>query len=230
MPLGNFLDNLRNKVTKTLGFGGKTPSNTDIANATENASVVKIAYGGNEHKRIRTIVPFAYGVNKFGNEVIRAFQYDGDTLRGVPKWKMFRTDKIDYWRETNKTAESAPDMFNYNGDLGLKTIYAISKFANGRQTMEQEPEETKEKEEKPIIEPKTDTELAQKEEKPIINTDQSKREDDEIEKEDEKKGFVSKLKDKISSIFNKKNKSEKLINGDGGEKPVIDDEDEENEI
>ena len=224
MPLGNFIDNLKNKVSKTLGFGGNAPSPGNISNAVKNASVVKIAYSGNNHRRIRTIVPFAYGRNKHGNEVIRAFQYDGDTLRGVPKWKMFRTDKIDYWRETNKTADSAPYLFNYNGDLGLSQIYTISKFANGMQTIDNEPSEELQKETEPIItKSQENQQQTGNEAKPSLknNTQNS---------EQEKNGLVRRLKDKISAIFNKDKKSDNVENGEAGEEPVIDNnENEENE-
>lgn len=71
-----------------------------INNAIDNRNSAIIRYktkGKNEHTQQRTIFPVAYGVNKKGNQVIRAYQTGGDTTTVKPGWKFFRVDRILSW-------------------------------------------------------------------------------------------------------------------------------------
>lgn len=71
-----------------------------INNAIDNRNSAIIRYktkGENEHTQQRTIFPVAYGVNKKGNQVVRAYQTGGDTTTVKPGWKFFRVDRILSW-------------------------------------------------------------------------------------------------------------------------------------
>ena len=71
-----------------------------INNAIDNRNSAIIRYktkGENEHTQQRTIFPVAYGVNKKGNQVVRAYQTGGDTTKVKPGWKFFRVDRILSW-------------------------------------------------------------------------------------------------------------------------------------
>lgn len=84
----------------------------------------------------RLIEPYVYGLTKAGNEAIRAFQYYGETRRGVPKYKLFRLDRILKWNpqpnnhfyaDPKKLAVVAPD-YNENGDGSMSMIFTQVKF------------------------------------------------------------------------------------------------------
>lgn len=83
----------------------------------------------------RLIQPYAYGLSMAGNEVLRAFQVDGDTLRGEPGWKTFRLDRIVSWKPRKQTFNSPPPMqgyntpdYNDNGDGSMSTVYIQAHF------------------------------------------------------------------------------------------------------
>lgn len=86
--------------------------------------------GGGKNRRY--IYPVAYGVSRAGNPVVRAFQPQGSTKRGVPHWKLFRLDRVKSWRTlSNKTFD--PDTligYNKDGDDHMETLYAILPIGN----------------------------------------------------------------------------------------------------
>lgn len=119
-----------------INENGATPG--DVVDAITKKVIVKIHYDdGSSHKTgTRFIEPFAYGVSKAGNDVLRAFQVEAGpngTLRGAPKWKLFRLDRIQDWRPTRTTFELTPDeagwanamYFNRNGDNSMVSVKAI---------------------------------------------------------------------------------------------------------
>ena len=81
--------------------------------AIREARVIKIYYAGDNINKpgFRTIEPYCYGTNHFGNLCIRAWQIGGvsdtpqgtmkkggiDPLSRIPGWRMFRVDKITSW-------------------------------------------------------------------------------------------------------------------------------------
>jgi predicted DNA-binding transcriptional regulator YafY len=77
---------------------------TELQNAISNKFVCTIYYKG-EMKGVvddgyRYIEPYALGVNKHGNNVVRAWLIKGTSRRGridpsqVPGWRLFRVDRI----------------------------------------------------------------------------------------------------------------------------------------
>jgi hypothetical protein len=83
----------------------------------------------------RLIQPYAYGLSMAGNEILRAFQIEGDTLRGEPKWKTFRLDRITSWNPRKQTFNIPPPMqgynspdYNSNGDGSMTKIFIQAKF------------------------------------------------------------------------------------------------------
>lgn len=89
---------------------------------------------GSKGKARRLIYPVAYGLSKKNNEVIRAFQPEGSTKRGVPKWKFFRVDRIKFWR-TITSRQYDPETlvgFNEDGDKSMTVVYTIAPIGNAK--------------------------------------------------------------------------------------------------
>jgi len=110
---------------------------------------VVIYYEGDPiiNKGWRIIEPYAFGLSKAGNPVIRAYQQDPskfglykyatatDTV--IPAWKMFRLDRISQWREVpgpgmvdpqTLPADDKRRFFNPNGDKSMLKVFKIAKF------------------------------------------------------------------------------------------------------
>jgi len=100
--------------------------------------------GGNGKNR-RLIYPVAYGLTSIGNPVIRAFQPQGSTKRGVPKWKYFRVDRIKFWRVVNSETFNGESLdgfledFNDSGDKSMSVWYTIAPIGNAKNLPKQQP-------------------------------------------------------------------------------------------
>ena len=111
-------------------------SKDEVLNAIHNNRYVRIKYdderlgtGVGDPKGTRVIMPMAYGSTKAGNPVVRAYQTNGNSRRGAPKWKYFRLDRITSWKPLNKTFEAPPDdLYNYTGDRSMGVFVDNSKF------------------------------------------------------------------------------------------------------
>lgn len=107
-------------------------SGEEVINAIDRKIGVLITYDDGEgHNGVRYIEPFVYGLTSKNNPAIRAYQYYGDTKRGVPAWKLLRLDRITSWKPTEnrfnvdpKARGFAKEAFNGN-DKMLPTIYKI---------------------------------------------------------------------------------------------------------
>lgn len=115
---------------------------TSVNNAISNLHPAKIRYNDGEPDAktgMRTIYPVAYGISTAGNPVVRAYQPEGDTKRGVPKWKFFKLANITYWNtEENNTFDPQELIgFNSKGDAQIKTLYNIAPIGNGKQYTKQ---------------------------------------------------------------------------------------------
>jgi len=109
-----------------------------IADAVKNKRVVEIAYQGDLENApgVRTIEPSCFGKDKRGRYVIRAWQRDGATVRGINPppitkgWKWFLVSRISNWNESsNMNFTKKRPSFNTKGDKHMSVIYAISNFA-----------------------------------------------------------------------------------------------------
>lgn len=110
---------------------------TQVTDVIQNHNYVEINYVDEDSNAPgkRLIQPYAYGLSMAGNEVLRAFQMQGDTLRGEPGWKTFRLDRIVSWKPRKQTFNSPPPMQGYNvpdyndsGDGSMSTVYVQAQF------------------------------------------------------------------------------------------------------
>ena len=135
----NLFGILQDVLSEKRGTLNEEASPSDIIDAINKKVMVKIHYDDQySHKTgTRYIEPFAYGISKAGNEVLRAFQVESGpngTLRGTPKWKLFRLDRITSWSPTKTTFELTPDeqgwanayYFNKHGDGSMTNVLAIA--------------------------------------------------------------------------------------------------------
>lgn len=106
-------------------------SPSKIIDAIKNKTQVIITYSDEKNRapKKRLIEPYVYGISKGGNNVLRAFQYQGDTFRGIPKWKLFRIDRITSWIPTDNHFNVDPsqngwtkDIYNTNGDKSMSVV------------------------------------------------------------------------------------------------------------
>ena len=113
-------------------------SSEDVNDAINNKFQVIINYRDEKSRAVekRLIEPYVYGLSKSGNEVFRAYQYEGDTFRGKPKWKLFRLDRVESWNPTNQHFNQQPnergwraEHYNEN-DGSMPTVLNSVKFDN----------------------------------------------------------------------------------------------------
>lgn len=115
----------------------------EVNHAIDSKCRVSIEYNdeGGKNKRGRAtgpryIEPYVYGYTKAGNPCFRAYQYNGSSFRGTPKWKLFRLDRVVSWdelegnhfnvepRENGWSAEK----YNRNGDKSMSNVENQVKF------------------------------------------------------------------------------------------------------
>ena len=126
--------NLPNLLTENIGT-------QNIIDAIKKRHRLIITYDDEVHHKVgkRYIEPYVLGTTKAGNKAVRAFQYNGDTWRGVPKWKLFRLDRIKSIKDANITFYDEPSkegwtekLYNDEGDNSLIDIdYQVSFDDNG---------------------------------------------------------------------------------------------------
>lgn len=137
--------NLKYKIkSKRISLNEISVANdASIKKAINNALRVRISYDDGKDKTIanakgkktRYILPVAYGLLKNGKRAIRAYQTNGSTKRGVPKWKLFLLDNIYSWTNGTKSFKNYKEDLinlglNLNGDKHMTTLFAITPFAN----------------------------------------------------------------------------------------------------
>lgn len=118
---------------------------TSVNNAIRNLHPAKIRYDDGEEDAktgLRTIYPVAYGISTAGNPVVRAYQPNGDSKRGVPNWKFFKLANITSWDTDESTTFNPEELvgFNSKGDAQIQTLYNIAPIGNGKQYTRQEGE------------------------------------------------------------------------------------------
>lgn len=117
----------------TEGLINESVSGGDVSRAIRNREAILITYDDEtrtSHQGVRYIEPYVFGTTIKGNPCIRAYQYFGDTKRGVPKWKLFRLDRITSWEPTGEKFELEPkargwaaEAYNNNGDNSMSNVY-----------------------------------------------------------------------------------------------------------
>lgn len=125
----NLYDILQNVLNESV-------SSTEVNDAINNRYQVIINYRDEQSRAVekRLIEPYTYGITKAGNEAFRAYQYQGDTFRGVPKWKLFRLDRVESWEPTGRHFNQQPrdkgwkaEAYN-SGDKSMPTVLNYVKF------------------------------------------------------------------------------------------------------
>lgn len=128
-------------------------SDDAVIDAIHNKYHVKIKYddggddSGNNPKGSRVIQPMAIGRTKKGFPVVRAFQVNGNSRRGAPRWKFFRLDRIKSWLPMRKKKFfNLPDesfgKYNFNGDKTMGTFIDNAKFDDMSDTLSRERAKT----------------------------------------------------------------------------------------
>lgn len=109
-----------------------------VMDAIDNRYRVLIDYSDAENNAPgqRLIEPYALGITRAGNLALRSYQYQGASLRGIPKWKLFRLDRITKWRPLKNSKfnlqpkDQGFDAPAYNeiGDNSLASVIDQVKF------------------------------------------------------------------------------------------------------
>lgn len=109
-------------------------SSDKVIDAIQNRYQVIINYSDDKKRapEKRLIEPYAYGISQAGNGVLRAFQYEGDTFRGIPKWKLFRLDRVESWTPTDQHFNVQPrdrgwdaEPYNEQGDDSMVNVLSM---------------------------------------------------------------------------------------------------------
>ena len=110
-----------------------------IDDAINNRYRILINYDDEENHAtgIRLVEPYVLGYTKANNIAFRGYQYQGDTVRGIPKWKLFRLDRVIDFKPTNQHFNAQPkdngwSAQNYNdiGDGSMIRVINQVKFDN----------------------------------------------------------------------------------------------------
>lgn len=117
---------------------GESVEQGTVMDAIDNRTRVYIDYSDEDNNAPgqRLIEPYALGITRAGNLALRAYQYQGSTLRGIPKWKLFRLDRITKWRKLrNSIFNQQPSdqgwdapPYNEKGDNTLVSVIDQVKF------------------------------------------------------------------------------------------------------
>jgi hypothetical protein len=123
------------KILKNVLTESVTPNEVNAAIDDKIQVIINYSDEENRAPNKRLIEPYAYGMTKGGNAVLRAYQYEGDTFRGKPKWKMFRLDRIQSWQPTEQHFNASPkergwqaEDYNEQGDNSMTTVFNQVKF------------------------------------------------------------------------------------------------------
>ena len=103
-----------------------------VSDAIKKRYEVELDYKADEDEKgsgTRIIQPVALGHSSKGNLVLRAFQPYGDTKTKIPRWKLFRLDRIEDWNPLKKRIFKQPQSYNPNGDKTMTDILIQADFS-----------------------------------------------------------------------------------------------------
>lgn len=128
-------NNSNNNTSSNISMSNTQTFVNEINDAIDNMYPVIMNYnsgGKNLAMGERTIYPIAYGLSKANNPVVRAFEPKGDTIRGVPKWKFFRVDRILDWKNIENERFNPKELngVNETGDMTMSQVFNIAPFGN----------------------------------------------------------------------------------------------------
>lgn len=104
-------------------------SQHEVENAIDNKKVIMMSYDdetNTHHLGKRWTEPYALVTLPNGDLGLRAFQYNGDTKRGVPHWKLFKLDRITSWSPTNSKFTVDREGYNRLGDKQYVVIKQVT--------------------------------------------------------------------------------------------------------
>jgi len=125
------------KLTTTLkSLLTEIASIESIASAIRGKQVCVIYYDGDEPggKGLRQIEPVCFGYSKAGNPVLRAWDSEGASHRGVlglkplPGWRLFRVDKILSFKPSGERFTTPKPGYNTNGDKSMTRVIINARF------------------------------------------------------------------------------------------------------
>jgi hypothetical protein len=121
------------KKKKVTGARASNSTRQAVQNSIKNRWLMNVYYTGDKENAPgrRWIEPYAYGVHKkSGNEILRAWQYQGKTTSIQPGWKMFRLDRFGAVLPlTTKTFDKPRDNYNAQ-DKDMSKVILAAKFDN----------------------------------------------------------------------------------------------------
>ena len=114
----------------------ETASIDAVQDAIKKRQVVIIYYDGDEPggKGLRQIEPVCLGRSKKNNLVLRAWDEEGASHRGLlgtrpmPGWRLFKLDKILTFKPTGETFDTPRPNYNLNGDKSMTSVIINAKF------------------------------------------------------------------------------------------------------
>lgn len=104
--------------------------NEQISQAIQNHYIVMVTYNDDTDEAatgMRQMAVVAYGLSLAGNEVIRTYQYYGDTKTFSPDYKLLRLDRINTFRIVGFvepwTDDQMDSRYNEVGDEGMLVVF-----------------------------------------------------------------------------------------------------------
>ena len=93
--------------------------NPIICEAIKNRNILEFNY----HGYSRVVEPYAYGLNKKLNEVLRCYQIGGlSHSRIIPCWQLLKADEIEFLTVTDRLFSGNNPEYR-RGDRGMSTIF-----------------------------------------------------------------------------------------------------------
>lgn len=141
-----------NNILTTLLTEARGMSADELCDAIDNKYRLNIKYDDEEepeHTDFRTVEPYVYGLTKAGNACFRGFQWEGDTRRGVPKWKLFRLDRVlecqplpGHFVVEPKFLRKGIPSYNDEGDKSMSVVFKQVQFGdNNNISQREEPQQ-----------------------------------------------------------------------------------------
>lgn len=107
-----------------------------IVDAIKKRNKVIIYYNGDEPggRGLRQIEPICFGYSKSDNPVLRAWDEEGASYTSyngkqpLPGWRLFRVDKIMFFKPSNEKFNQVRPGYNPSGDKGMVRVIINTKF------------------------------------------------------------------------------------------------------
>ena len=123
-------------LTTFKGLLNEIASLDSIQDAIKKKQICIIYYDGDEPggKGLRQIEPVCLGRSKRNNLVLRAWDDEGASHRGLlgirpmPGWRLFKVDKILSFKPTGEVFVTPKPNYNPSGDKSMTSVIINAKF------------------------------------------------------------------------------------------------------